>query len=280
LALLPVLLLSVGCATEHIIVSEVAITDRADAPVVGWTASESGQYVFSPEVEEVTVKVLFELNYRGVYEWYKVEWIAPGGVTYQELSRRTDFGSHRDLKASLKVRGKMASRLPGLWRVRIWLRGREGAADRELVSRLFRIAEPDAQLIAAGLTPVDVPDSQRDRPLAGNPPAGPANPPSAPLPKGAQSTAAVVVSAQVSASPVQSKRLPATPPGVLPPLAVSGHDSTPIRTASAVNAAVDKQAISNRDDARSGLRRTTSQHKRRSVAGLSAAVLSSRTGLY
>jgi len=155
-----------GCATEDLIDSAVAITDRADASVVGWTANESGRQVFFAEDEEVTIKVLFDFNYRGVYEWFKVEWIAPGGVSYQVVSRRTDFASHREFKASLKVRGKMASRLPGLWRVRVSLLGREGAPDRELVSRLFRIAAPTAQMIAAGLTPVDPPVADQQRPLA------------------------------------------------------------------------------------------------------------------
>jgi hypothetical protein len=156
-----------GCAAQDIVVSEVAMTDRVDAAVVGWTATESGREVFSAEDEEITIKLLFNFNYRGVYEWFKVEWIAPGGAAYKVVSRRTDFASHRDFKASLKIRGKMASRLPGLWRVRVSLLGREGAANRELTSRLFRIAAPSAQMIAAGLTPVDVPDAVQQRPLAG-----------------------------------------------------------------------------------------------------------------
>ena len=90
--------------------SEAAITDRADARVLGWTADEEPRLVFSPEDEEVTVKVLFEFNYRAVYEWYRIEWIAPDGSPYQVVSLRTDFASHRDLKASLPIRGKMASR--------------------------------------------------------------------------------------------------------------------------------------------------------------------------
>lgn len=152
-----------GCATEDILVSEVAITDRPDASVVGWSATESGREVFTPEDEEVTIKVLFNFNYRGVYEWYKVEWIAPGGDPYQVVSRRTDFASHRDLQASMKIRGKMASRLPGLWRVRVSLLGRDGAPNRELASRLFRIAQPSAEMIAAGLTPVDAPEADQQR---------------------------------------------------------------------------------------------------------------------
>jgi hypothetical protein len=197
--------------------------------------------VFSPEVEEVTVKVLFEFNYRGVYEWYKVEWIAPGGVTYQELSRRTDFGSHRDLKASLKVRGKMASRLPGLWRVRLWLRGREGAPDRELVSRLFRIAEPSAQMIADGLTPVDVPDSQRNRPLADKVSVVPTSSQNRPVSKASASTAPVAVPARVSAASAQPKRSRPMPLGVLPPLAVIGPNPTSARPAPAVDKSLDMQ---------------------------------------
>ena len=121
---------------------------------------------FSPEDEEVTLRALFEFNYRGVYEWYKVEWIAPDGSPYKVVTLRTDFASHRDITASLKIRGKMASRLPGLWRARLWLRGRENAPDRLLVSRLFRIAEPTPELLASGLTPVDEPRPSARRPLA------------------------------------------------------------------------------------------------------------------
>jgi hypothetical protein len=155
-----------GCATEDIVVSEVAITDRPDAAVVGWSANEPARETFSVEDEEVTIKVLFNFNYRGVYEWFKVEWIAPGGAAYQVVSRRTDFASHRDFKASMKIRGKMAARLPGLWRVRVSLQGRDGAPDRELTSRLFRIAPPTAQMIVVGLTAVDAPDAVQQRPLA------------------------------------------------------------------------------------------------------------------
>lgn len=152
LAAVPVLC---ACTTDAIVVSEVALTDRADARVLGWTATEEPRQVFSPEDDEVTIKVLFEFNYRAVYEWYTVEWIAPDGSPYQVLSLRTDFGSHRDLKASLPIRGKMASRMPGIWRVRIWLRGREGAPDRLLAARIFRIAPPSEEQLARGLTPVD-----------------------------------------------------------------------------------------------------------------------------
>jgi hypothetical protein len=155
-----------GCGTQAIVVTEAAITDDPDKRVVGWTADEAPQLVFSPEDEEVTLRALFEFNYRGVYEWYKVEWISPDGSPYKVVSLRTDFGSHRDIKASLKIRGKMASRLPGVWRTRLWLIGREGAPDRLLVSRLFRIAEPTREMILAGLTPVDLPKEGAPRPLA------------------------------------------------------------------------------------------------------------------
>ena len=156
-----------GCATGDIQVSEAALTDRPDARVVGWTADESPRLVFSPEDEEVTIRLRFDFNYRAVYEWYKVEWLAPGGVPYKVVSLRTEFGSHRDLKASLKIRGKMASRMPGVWRVRVWHLGREEEPDRLLVARLFRIEAPTAQMLAAGLTPVDPPRAEADRPLAG-----------------------------------------------------------------------------------------------------------------
>lgn len=159
-------LLLTGCTTQDIVVSEAALTDSPENRVVGWTADESPRQVFSPEDEEVTLRALFEFNYRGVYEWYKVEWIAPDGSPYKVVTLRTDFASHRDITASLKIRGKMASRLPGLWRARLWLRGREGAPDRLLVSRLFRIAEPTPELLAAGLTPVDEPRPSAQRPLA------------------------------------------------------------------------------------------------------------------
>jgi len=163
-----------GCGTQAIIVSEAAIADRPDAQVVGWSADEEPRLVFSPEDEEVALHVRFAFNYRGVYEWYKVEWIAPDGSPYKVVSTRTEFGSHRDLRARLRVRGRMASRMPGVWRVRLWLIGREDAPDRLLVSRLFRIAEPSEAMRAAGLTPVDEPPSGAERPLAAARPGRPA----------------------------------------------------------------------------------------------------------
>jgi hypothetical protein len=196
-----------GCTTDAIIVSEVAITDRADARVVGWSADEEPRQVFSPEDEEVTIKVLFAFNYRAVYEWYTVEWVAPDGSPYQVLSLRTDFGSHRDLKASLPIRGKMASRMPGIWRVRIWLRGREGAPDRLLAARIFRIAQPSAELLARGLTPVDGPPGTGTRPLASEPSLEVASAPDSASRPGPASPA-----------PGQAR---AGEPDVLPPLAVS-----------------------------------------------------------
>ncbi len=156
-----------GCGTEAIVVSEAAVTDRPEAQVTGFTASEEPKLVFFPEDEKVVLKLLFEFNYRAVYEWYKVEWIAPSGEPYKVVSLRTDFGSHRVLTADLGIRGKMASRMPGVWQARIWLLGREGAPDRLLVSRLFRIAEPTPQMLVAGLTPVDPPPAAAERPLAG-----------------------------------------------------------------------------------------------------------------
>jgi hypothetical protein len=200
LAALPVL---GACTTDAIVVSEVALTDRPDARVLGWSADEEPRQVFSPEDEEVTIKVLFEFNYRAVYEWYTVEWIAPDGSPYQVLSLRTEFGSHRDLKASLPIRGKMASRMPGIWRVRIWLRGREGAPDRLLAARIFRIAPPSKAQLARGLTPVD-------RPGAGD----------APAPAGA-------AAAQAAGSIVIDGQHGRGAPGVLPPLAVEPTAAAP-----------------------------------------------------
>ena len=198
LAALPVLC---ACTTDAIVVSEVALTDRPDARVLGWSADEEPRQAFSPEDEEVTIKVLFEFNYRAVYEWYTVEWIAPDGSPYQVLSLRTEFGSHRDLKASLPIRGKMASRMPGIWRVRIWLRGREGAPDRLLAARIFRIAPPSEEQLARGLTPVD-------RPAAGDAPT---------LATAAQAAGSIAIDGQYGRGD----------PGVLPPLAVQPPAAAP-----------------------------------------------------
>jgi hypothetical protein len=203
LSILAVVAVLCACTTDAIVVSQVALTDRADARVLGWTADEEPRQVFSPEDEEVTIKVLFEFNYRAVYEWYTVEWIAPDGSPYQVVSLRTEFGSHRDLKASLPIRGKMASRMPGIWRVRIWLRGREGAPDRLLAARIFRIAQPSAEQLARGLTPVD-------RPAAGD----------APAPPGA-------TAAQAAGSIAIDGRPGRDDPGVLPPLAVQPPAAAP-----------------------------------------------------
>jgi hypothetical protein len=229
-----------GCATDAIQVSEAALTDRAEARVTGWSAAEPPRLVFSPEDEEVTLKVLFEFNYRGVYEWYKVEWVAPDGIPYKVVTLRTDFGSHRDLKASLKIRGKMASRMPGLWRVRIWLRGREGAPDELLVARLFRILEPDAAVLARGMTPVDAPAPDGERPLAAAaaPGAGPV-PASSPRAAAVPAIDPVAVASDAAPAPAplradgptpgtaEASGAPSLPQGLLMPAGIEGVAAAP-----------------------------------------------------
>jgi hypothetical protein len=163
------------------------------------------------------------------------------------------------------VRGKMASRLPGMWRVRFWLRGREGAPDRELVSRLFRIAKPSAQMLAAGFTPVVVPDSLRDRPLAGQVSVAAEDSRKAPVSKASASTVPMVVSARVSASSAQPKRARVMPPGVLAPLAVSGPNPQPARSVPAVDKPLGTQRTARSSDALPGSRRTKAPKMRRSI---------------
>lgn len=231
--LLALLVHLAGCGTEAIKVSEAAITDRPDARVTGWTADEDSRLVFSPEDEAVVIKLRFDFNYRAVYEWYTIEWVAPDGSPYQVVSRRTEFGSHRDLTASLDVRGKMASRMPGLWRVRVWLQGRDDAPDRLLAARLFRILTPEEAGVEGALTRVDAPAPDRPRPLASGAPALAAAPPARPASADASAadpaapgSGAGVAAADVAGPPPGSAgagdgegslQAPALPPGMLLP---------------------------------------------------------------
>lgn len=208
-------MLLAGCGTQAIVVSEAAIADRPDARVVGWTAQDTPRQVFSPEDEEVALHARFQFNYRAVYEWYRVEWIAPDGSPYKVVSLRTDFGSHRDIKASLKIRGKMASRMPGLWRARLWLQGREGAPDRLLISRLFRIAEPTPAMLAAGLTSVDEAPASTERPLARRAPALPEQ--QTPMPSAGVGPTAVTMAGVSPPPPRPNEDVLLLPPvGVVP----------------------------------------------------------------
>jgi hypothetical protein len=215
-----------GCGTQAIQVSEAAVTDRPDARVTGWGADDPPRLVFSPEDEEVTVKVRFAFNYRAVYEWYTIEWLAPDGSPYKVVSRRTEFGSHRDLQASLGVRGKMASRMPGLWRVRVWLQGREGAPNRLLVARLFRIQTPQEAGIDVALTRVDPPPADAERPLAGGagrtPEVAAARVPAAAAPASAGRPAAPPAPADAGQATAALTDGLLLPPGVLLPASASG----------------------------------------------------------
>ena len=161
-----------GCTTDAIQVSEGALV--ADAKYRWLLSTREGERtVFSPLDEKVVLSVRFDYNYRASYEWYKVEWIDPTGAPYKVVSTRTEFGSHRDLKAELEIRGKRAAVLPGLWRVRLTHLARDQEPDRVLISRLFRIEEMTPEM-RAKLT-IDAPNSER-RPLAGALPQAPTQP--------------------------------------------------------------------------------------------------------
>ncbi len=137
-----VLLLLVGCGTEAIKVSDGNLVDKVERQ---WLIGDQSKAraVFSPEDEKVTLSVNFDYNLRAAYEWYRVEWIDPNGKPYKVVSTRTEFGSHRALQANIKIRGKMAARLPGLWRVRLFHLDEAGNKERLLFARLFRIARAD-----------------------------------------------------------------------------------------------------------------------------------------
>jgi len=128
-----------GCGTETIKVSDGALVDHVDYQ---WLGSErkTVRSVFYSDDEKVTLSVHFDYNVRAAYEWYRVEWIDPAGKPYKVVSTRTEFGSHRDLQADIKIRDKMAAQRPGLWRVRLYHLNEEGVQDQLLFARLFRIA--------------------------------------------------------------------------------------------------------------------------------------------
>jgi hypothetical protein len=159
--------LATGCTTDAINVESGALVEDVSYLWL-MTARDGEKAVFSPLDEKVVLSLRFAYNYRASYEWYKVEWIAPGGEPYRVVSTRTEFGSHRDLRAELPIRGKRAAALPGLWRVRVSHLGREGEPDRELISRLFRIEPVTPEMLAE--VPIDAPGAGL-RPLAGDLPA-------------------------------------------------------------------------------------------------------------
>lgn len=132
------ILMLAGCGTEAIKVSDGALVDQVDYQ---WLNSDRSRarVRFTPDDEKVTLSVHFNYNLRAAFEWYRVEWIDPNGKPYKVVSTRTEFGSHQDLQAAIKIRGKMAARLPGLWRVRLYHLNEDGSKDSLLFSRLFRI---------------------------------------------------------------------------------------------------------------------------------------------
>ena len=141
-----------GCGTETIKVSDGALVDSVDYL---WLTSDrtKARAVFSPNDEKVTLSVNFSYNFRAAYEWYRVEWIDPNGKPYKVVSTRTEYGSHRDLQAFIKIKGQMAAELPGLWRVRLYHLKEDGSIDRLLFARLFRISDrpttPEQTLVTA-----------------------------------------------------------------------------------------------------------------------------------
>ena len=141
-----------GCSTEFIKVSDGALVDKVDYQ---WITSDRSEVrtVFYPDDEKVTLSVRFDINFRASYEWYRVEWINPQGKPYKVISTRTEFGSHRDLQATIKIRGQMAADMPGLWRVRLYHLNAEDHTQRLLFARLFRIAEAPAPKTETAATP-------------------------------------------------------------------------------------------------------------------------------
>ncbi len=146
-------LLLAGCGTEAIIVADGALVNKVDYQWIISDRSEA-RTVFYPDDEQVTLSVRFKYNLRATYEWYRVEWIDPQGKPYKVVSTRTEFGSHRDLQASIKIRGKIAAKLPGLWRVRLFHLDEEGNKKRLLYARLFRIAAAPAPETSTAAAPV------------------------------------------------------------------------------------------------------------------------------
>ena len=221
----------VGCATEDIDVTSGALASQVNYHWLTSTRKEE-RSVFSPTDEKVVLSVRFDINYRASYEWYKVEWIDPTGRPYKVVSTRTEFGSHRDLKAELAIRGKMAATLPGVWRVRLSLLGRGEEPNRVLISRLFRI---EAMTPAMQRTErVDAP-SAGSRPLAGDRPGGvaaAADDAVAELnPLSAQATTAAQPTIAVPATTRSTPSIPDAPPAAPAPDAEPAP-STPTASAS------------------------------------------------
>ena len=137
IAVLPLVLTLAGCSPGEVTVQETTIApDEATYFfLVDEDEQERGEYTI--EDEQVTLSVRFNYNLVATYYLYDVHWIAPAGHVYLRGRIRTEFGTNRELTTSMRIRGDTPSRMPGDWRVELYLDG------RLLTTREFRIVAPD-----------------------------------------------------------------------------------------------------------------------------------------
>lgn len=109
-----------GCTTAAIRVSDARLAEGVDYL---WLTSleQHPKTTFSSNDDKVTLAVHFAPNLIAFYQGFTVQWIAPSGRIYLQQRTQTQWGSHMELATALPLRGTPAARLPGHWRVRLYL---------------------------------------------------------------------------------------------------------------------------------------------------------------
>ena len=122
--------------------SSAALSDTA---TYLWLASlrSEARTQFNTTDEKATLSVRLAPNLIGMYQVFRVVWVAPTGNVYLRGPAMTQWGSHQELITELAIRGEGAANLPGRWRVQLYL------DETLMVERDFEIvAQDQVQLMA------------------------------------------------------------------------------------------------------------------------------------
>jgi len=122
----------IGCTAAALKVSDAGLSEVVDYL---WLTSlrQQPKTRFSGSDDKVTLGVQFAPNMIAFYKQFTVQWLAPSGRVYLQQPAHTQWGSHMELATVLPLRGTPAARLPGHWRVRLYL------GERLLVERGFEV---------------------------------------------------------------------------------------------------------------------------------------------
>ena len=123
-----------GCAKEDISVSSAALSDSATYLWLASARSETRTQFFTTD-EKATLSVRLAPNLIGMYQVFRVVWVAPTGHVYLRGPAQTKWGSHQELITELNIVGEGAENLPGTWRVQLFL------GDTLMVERDFELVE-------------------------------------------------------------------------------------------------------------------------------------------